>query len=47
VKGVKTNLTAMGKHYNIEHDYSKLHNALVDLQLNLKVWNKLKWEIEL
>ena len=47
VRGVKTNLTAMGKYYNIKHDYDKLHNALVDLQLNLKVWNKLKWEIDL
>ena len=47
VKGVKTNLTAMGKAYNIEHDYDKLHNALVDLELNLKVWNKLKHQIDL
>ena len=47
VRGVKTNLTAMGKYYNIKHDYDKLHNALVDLELNLKVWNKLKWEIDL
>ena len=47
VKGVKTNLTAMGKYYNIKHDYDKLHNALVDLELNLKIWNKLKWEIDL
>ena len=47
VRGVKTNLTAMGKYYNIKHDYNKLHNALVDLELNLKVWNKLKWEIDL
>ncbi len=47
VKGVKTNLTAMGKYYAIKHDYDKLHNALVDLELNLKVWNKLKWEIDL
>jgi DNA polymerase III epsilon subunit-like protein len=47
VKGVKTNLTALGKEYNISHDYEKLHDALVDLELNLKVWNKLKWEIDL
>ena len=47
VKGVRTNLTALGKEYNISHDYEKLHDALVDLELNLKVWNKLKWEIDL
>ena len=47
VKGVRTNLTALGKEYDIEHDYDKLHNALVDLELNLKIWNKLKWQIDL
>jgi len=47
VKGIKTNLTSLGKEYNIEHDYDNLHNAIVDLRLNLKVWNKLKYQIEL
>ena len=46
-KGIKTNLTHMGKEFEINHDYSKLHDAIVDLELNLKVWNKLKWQIEL
>ena len=45
-KGVRTNLTALGKGYDIDHDYDKLHNAIVDLELNLKVWNKLNWQIE-
>lgn len=45
-KGVKTNLTDLGKEYNIEHDYDNLHDAIVDLDLNLKIWNKLKWQIE-
>ena len=45
-KGVKTNLMALGKEFEIDHDYASLHNALVDLKLNLKVWNKLKWMIE-
>jgi DNA polymerase III epsilon subunit-like protein len=47
IKGIKTNLTAVGKYYDIEHDYANLHNALVDLELNVKVWNKLKWEIDI
>jgi len=47
IKGVRTSLTALGKEYDIEHDYDKLHNALVDLELNLKLWNKLKWQIDL
>ena len=46
-KGVRTNLTALGKEYGIDHDYSKLHDAIVDLELNLKVWNKIKWQIEI
>lgn len=46
-KGVKTNLTAMGKEYEIDHDYDNLHDAIVDLSLNLKVWNKLKWQVEI
>jgi len=46
-KGVRTNLTALGKEFEIGHDYDKLHDAIVDLELNLKVWNKLKWQIEI
>ena len=46
-KGVKSSLTALGKEYDISHDYENLHNAIVDLQLNIKVWNKLKWQVEI
>ncbi len=46
-KGIKTNLASLGKDYNIEHDYDNLHNAIVDLDLNLKVWNKLKFQIDI
>ena len=46
-KGVRTNLKSLGKEYNIDHDYDKLHDALVDLELNLKVWNKLKWQVDI
>ena len=45
-KGMKTALGALGKKYGIEHDYNKLHDALVDLELNIKVWNKLKYQID-
>ena len=47
VKGLRTGLGPLSKEYNIKHDYDKLHDALVDLQLNVKLWNKLKWQIEL
>ena len=46
-KGVKTNLKALGKEFEIEHNYDKLHDALVDLELNVKIWDKLKWQIEI
>jgi DNA polymerase III epsilon subunit-like protein len=45
-KGVKSSLTVLGKENGIDHDYDKLHDAINDLDLNLKVWNKLKWQIE-
>jgi DNA polymerase III epsilon subunit-like protein len=46
-KDVKSSLTFLGKENSIDHDYDKLHDAINDLDLNLKVWNKLKWQIEL
>jgi DNA polymerase III epsilon subunit-like protein len=45
-RGIKTNLAALGKEFEIKHNPDKLHDALVDLELNIKVWNKLKWMIE-
>jgi DNA polymerase III epsilon subunit-like protein len=45
-KDVKSSLSFLGQENGIEHDYDKLHDALNDLDLNLKVWNKLKWQIE-
>ena len=47
VKGVKTNLALLGKEYGIVHDYEHLHDATNDLSLNLKVWNKIKFQLEL
>jgi DNA polymerase III epsilon subunit-like protein len=46
-KGVKSSLIALGREFDIDHDYDNLHNALVDLKLNLKVWNKLKWQVDI
>jgi DNA polymerase III epsilon subunit-like protein len=47
VKGIKTSLKVLGPEYGIEHDYANLHDAIVDLELNLKIWNKLKQQIDL
>jgi DNA polymerase III epsilon subunit-like protein len=46
-KNVKSSLSTLGKDYQIDHDYDKLHDAINDLELNLKVWNKLKWQVEI
>ena len=44
---MRTSLSALGKENEIDHDYDSLHDALVDLELNLKVWNYLKWKVEI
>ena len=46
-KNVRTNLTAAGKDLDINHDYDSLHNALSDLELNFKVWNKIKFMVNI
>tara|TARA_R110000851_G_scaffold108634_2_gene230115 strand:- start:2936 stop:3601 length:666 start_codon:yes stop_codon:yes gene_type:complete len=45
-KGLRTSLGALGKSYNIPHDKDKLHDALADLELNIKVWEELKYKID-
>ena len=47
VKGIKTSLKALGPEYGIQHAYDRLHDAIVDLELNLKVWTKLKFQLDL
>jgi DNA polymerase III epsilon subunit-like protein len=44
-KGLKTNLTFLGKSHNIEHDYENLHDALNDIELLIKVWEKMKYQL--
>ena len=46
-KGVKTNLQFLGKEYDIQFNSETLHDALNDLDLNIKVWNKIKWHIDI
>lgn len=46
-RGLKTNLTALGKEYGIEHDYEGTHRGQSDIILNAKVWNKLRFQIEI
>ncbi len=46
-KGLKTNLTALGKELGVECNYEELHRGLSDIYLNIKVFEKLKWQIEI
>jgi DNA polymerase III epsilon subunit-like protein len=44
-KGLKFSLESLGKEFGIKHNYEKLHDALVDLQLNVKVFDQLKYGV--
>ena len=46
-KGVRSSLLSLGKEYDIKFDPSNLHDALNDLELNIDVWNKIKWHIDI
>lgn len=46
-KGIKTRLEILGKEFGIPYDYTTLHDGLNDIRLNLLVWNKLKFQLEL
>lgn len=45
-KNIRTSLGFLAKEYQIKFDENKLHNAIEDLRVNLEVWNKLKWQVE-
>ena len=46
-KGLKTNLTALGKEFNIAVNYDQLHGGAADIVLNIKVFDQLKYQIEI
>lgn len=46
-KGLKTNLTALGKEFKIDVDYDMLHSSKNDIILNAKVWDCLRFKIEI
>lgn len=45
-KGLKTRLEILGQEYQIDFDPNMLHDAIYDLTLNKKVWDKLKFQVE-
>lgn len=46
-KGLKTNLTFLCKEYGIEVDETKLHSAVADLEYNLQIFNKQKYQLDI
>jgi DNA polymerase III epsilon subunit-like protein len=47
IKGSKNSLSKVASNFNIAYDESKLHDALYDLGLNVQVWNKLKFQVDI
>ena len=45
-KGLKTSLKYLCKHYQVDFDESKLHDALYDITKNYEVFKKLIWDFE-
>ncbi len=46
-KGLKTNLTALGKEFKIDYDYENLHDGVNDVGLNRLVLEQMKWSVEI
>ena len=46
-KGLKTKMALMATEYGIEFDESLMHSADYDLKINKKLWDKIKYQIEL
>ena len=46
-KGLKTNMTLLCKEYKLDVDLERFHKADYDIEKNLEIWNKQKWEIEI
>jgi DNA polymerase III epsilon subunit-like protein len=46
-RGLRLNLGACCKNYDIDFDPTKLHDALYDIQKNYQVFRKMLWKIEI
>lgn len=47
-RGLKTNLTLLGKENNIEFDYDSLHSGINDVFLMRLIWDKwIKWGVDI
>ena len=46
-RGMKTNMTALGKEYGIDFDEESLHNAENDVKLNYEIFKKQIYQMEI
>ena len=46
-RGLKTNLAAMLREFDIDFDKDKLHDSMYDIQMNLEVFKKLLWKVDI
>ena len=46
-RGLKTSQAFLLKHYNIDHDPKKLHDALYDIEMNFQIFKKQLFDLEL
>ena len=46
-RGLKTSQGFLLKHYNIDHDPKRLHDALYDVEMNFKIFRKQLFDLEL
>tara|TARA_R110000772_G_scaffold249530_1_gene363762 strand:- start:6479 stop:7156 length:678 start_codon:yes stop_codon:yes gene_type:complete len=46
-RGVKTSLQFLAKEYKLDFDPELLHDGLYDLFQNIKIWDKLKWQLDI
>ena len=46
-RGLRTNLGAMLREFDIDFDKDKLHDSMYDIQMNLEVFKKLLWKVDI
>ena len=46
-KGLKTNMGAMLREFDVDFDKDKLHDSMYDIQMNLEIFRKLLWKVDI
>lgn len=46
-RGLRTSQASLLKKYNIDHDHKRLHDAMYDIEMNFKIFQKQLFDLEL